>query len=218
MNRVNVLVRFNQLLQYCCSFPHIQYGHPRSHLPSQRLENTFFFISSAFSPLSCNDNNYMTYNWLNSSFFNFQENANQENCRQYSSIIFIYIYIYTPVFKKVFIERDIWIDIYTSVPLHVRPCAFFTCYCPTCEKLGSTINFFVVGFFVPIWHVVLSFFFRKIHAPYDTNFSLRIVQLVKKLASTINSLLVRFFVPICQYKRECTNIVYNSLDLHSFEN
>ena len=41
-----------------------------------------------FFPLSCNDNNYMTYKWPNSSFFNFQENANQENCRQYSSIIF----------------------------------------------------------------------------------------------------------------------------------
>ena len=163
MNRVNVLVRFNQLLQYCCSFPHIQYGHPRSHLPSQRLENIFFFISSAFSPLSCNDNNYMTYNWLNSSFFNFQENANQENCRQYSSIIFIYIYIYIYIhtrFQKGF-HRERYMDryIYTSVPLHVRPCAFFTCYCPTCEKLGSTINFFVVGFFVPMWYVVLSFFF-----------------------------------------------------------
>ena len=48
------------------------------------------------------------------------------------------------------------------------------------------------------------------------HFSLLIVQLVKKLSSTINSLLVRFFVPICQYKRECTNIVCNSLDLHSF--
>ena len=102
---------------------------------------------------------------LNSSLFNFQENVNQENCRQYSSIIFIYIYIYTPVFKKVFIERDIWIDIYTSVPLHVRPCAFFTCCCPTCEKLDSKTNFFVVAFFVPIWHVVLSFFLEKYMRP-----------------------------------------------------
>ena len=110
MNRVNVLVRFNQLLQYCCSFPHIQYGHPRSHLPSQRLENTYFFISSAFSPLSCNDNNYMTYNWLNSSFFNFQENVNQENCRQYSSIIFLYIYIHTR-FQKGF-HRERYMDRY----------------------------------------------------------------------------------------------------------
>ena len=52
------------------------------------LENNFFFHSYAFFPLPCNDNNYMTYKWPNSSFFNFQENANQENCRQYSSIIF----------------------------------------------------------------------------------------------------------------------------------
>ena len=52
MNLVNVLVRFNQLLWYFCSFPHIQYRHPASHLPSQEkkisgFENTFFFISSA---------------------------------------------------------------------------------------------------------------------------------------------------------------------------
>ena len=52
------------------------------------FENTFFFISSTFFPVSCNYNNDMTYKWPNSSFFNFQENANQENCRQYSSIIF----------------------------------------------------------------------------------------------------------------------------------
>ena len=31
----------------------------------------------------------MTYKWPNSSFFNFQENANQENCRQCSCIIFL---------------------------------------------------------------------------------------------------------------------------------
>ena len=42
-----------------------------------------------FFPLSCNDNNYMIYKRPNSSFFNFQENANQENCRQRSCIIFL---------------------------------------------------------------------------------------------------------------------------------
>ena len=48
MNLVNVLVRFNQLLWYFCSFPHIQYRH--SHLPSQKkkiyisaLSKTIFF-------------------------------------------------------------------------------------------------------------------------------------------------------------------------------
>ena len=39
--------------------------------------------------LSCNYNNYMTYNWPNSAFFNFQKNVNQENCRQYSCILFL---------------------------------------------------------------------------------------------------------------------------------
>ena len=42
-----------------------------------------------FFPLSCNDNNYMTYKWPNSSFFNFQDSAKQENCRQCSCIIFL---------------------------------------------------------------------------------------------------------------------------------
>ena len=103
MNLVNVLVRFNQLLWYFCSFPHIQYRHPPSHLPSQKkkisgFENAFFFhfISALLSKwkslmifsLSCDYNNDMTYNWPNSAFFNFQKNANQENCRQCWCIIF----------------------------------------------------------------------------------------------------------------------------------
>ena len=49
MNLVNVLVRFNQLLWYFCSFPHIQYRHPPSHLPppkkkkNQRFRKHFLF-------------------------------------------------------------------------------------------------------------------------------------------------------------------------------
>ena len=47
INLVNVLVRFNQLLHlykwYCCSFPHVQYGHPPSHLPSQLFRKHIFF-------------------------------------------------------------------------------------------------------------------------------------------------------------------------------
>ena len=39
MNLVNVLIRFNQLLWYFCSFPHIQYRHPPSHLPSQKKKS-----------------------------------------------------------------------------------------------------------------------------------------------------------------------------------
>ena len=102
MNLVNVLVRFNQLLWYFCSFPHIQYRHPPSHFPSQEKKNQgfrkhflfhFIFVvvkwkSLMIFSLSCNYNNYMTYKWPNSAFFNFQKNANQENCRQYSCILF----------------------------------------------------------------------------------------------------------------------------------
>ena len=94
-------------------------------------------------------------------------------------------YIYTRFQKGFHVERYIDRYIYTFVFLHVRPCAFFTCYCPTCEKLGSTINFFVVGFFVPIWHVVLSFFFfRKIHAPCNTNLQWRIIWLILGMRKT----------------------------------
>ena len=82
MNQVNVLVRFNQLLWYFRSFPHIQYRHPPSPLPSQKkkisgFENNFFFISST-----------LLY-WPNSAFFNFQKNVNQDHCRQYSCILFL---------------------------------------------------------------------------------------------------------------------------------
>ena len=48
MNLDNVLVRFNKLLWYCCSFSRIQYRghHSPLHLPSQKknsgFQNTFF--------------------------------------------------------------------------------------------------------------------------------------------------------------------------------
>ena len=105
MNPVNVLVRFNKLLWYFCSFPHIQYLHWPSYLPLRKknsgFENTFFFSFhlpcgknenlwwfSSYPVRSCNYNNDMAYNWPNSAFFNFQKNADQENCRQYSCILF----------------------------------------------------------------------------------------------------------------------------------
>ena len=51
------------------------------------------------------------------------------------------------------------------------------------------------------------------------HFSLLIVQLVKKLGSTMNFVFVRFLVLISQKKKkECTNIVCNSLVLHALEN
>ena len=89
------------------------------------FENTILFISSAFFPLSCNDNNYMTYKWPNSSFFNFQENANQENFRQYSCIIFFNWQIGTKNLtkRKIIFEPSFFTSwTITSVNAHGRTC------------------------------------------------------------------------------------------------
>ena len=53
------------------------------------------------------------------------------------------------------------------------------------KKLGSTINFFFVGFFVPIWkeHVVWVFF-RKKHQPCNTNLQWRIIWLILGMRKT----------------------------------
>ena len=78
-----------------------------------------------FFPLSCNDNNYMTYKWPNSSFFNFRENANQENCRQYSCIIFFNWQIGTKnLTKRKFIVEPSFLTGWTmtSVNAHGRTC------------------------------------------------------------------------------------------------
>ena len=59
---------------------------------------------------------------------------------QENKSIFIYISIWKPFWKRVYIhpfsKRFSYRDIYkyTFVFLHMRPCAFFTRYCPTCEK------------------------------------------------------------------------------------
>ena len=107
---------------------------------------------------------------------------------------YIYISIYISLCMKTFLKTGVYIYIYICIYIYTR---------------------FQKGFhrerYIDRYIVLFCCTCARAH------FSLRIVQLVKKLASTINSLLVRFFVPICQYKRECTNIVYNSLDLHSFE-
>ena len=53
--------------------------------------------------------------------------------------------ICTLVFKKVFIQRDIYRQIYTFVFLHVRPCVFSLVIVQLVKKLGSTIFFFSSG-------------------------------------------------------------------------
>ena len=97
------------------------------------------------------------------------------------------IYIYIHPFSKRFSYREIYRQIKTFVFLHVRPCAFFTSYCPTCEKLGSTINFFFVGFFSNLKRTCrfeFFCFFRKKHAPCDTNLQWRIIQLIFGMRKT----------------------------------
>ena len=96
-----------------------------STVTSSFRKHFFFFISSAFFPLSCNDNNYMTYKWPNSSFFNFQENANQENRRQYSCIILFNWQIGTKNLtkKKINVEPSFFTSwTITSVNAHGRTC------------------------------------------------------------------------------------------------
>ena len=71
-------------------------------------------------PLSCNDNNYMTYSWPNSAFLNFQEYAKQENCRQYLCIVN-------------FFSREIRTKKLTKRKFIVEP-SFFTSWTITSEK------------------------------------------------------------------------------------
>ena len=66
--------------------------------------------------------------------------------RKNSSKEYIYIYIYTSVFKKVFIQRQI----YTFVFLHVSCVHFPLVIVQHVKNLGSRINLLFVRFFVPI--------------------------------------------------------------------
>ena len=70
-----------------------------------------------------------------------------------------YIYIYTRFQKGFHTERYIDRYIFLFSCTSARVYFSLVIYCPTCEKVGSKINFSIVGFFVPIWHVVWVFFF-----------------------------------------------------------
>ena len=110
---------FYQLLWYFCSFPRIQYRHPPSHLPSKKKKSA---VLKTFHMRCCNYSNHdMTYNWPNSAFFNFQKNANQVNCRQYSCILFFYWQIGTKNLTK----RELIIEpsFFTSWTILSEKCA-----------------------------------------------------------------------------------------------
>ena len=75
-----------------------------------------------------------------------------------------YIYIYIQPFSKTFSYGEIYRYIY--ILLFSCTCArvhFSLVIVQLVKKLGSTINFVFVGFFVPIWkeHVVLRFYFLE---------------------------------------------------------
>ena len=88
----------------------------------------------------------------------------------------IYIYIYIHPFSKRFSYREIYRQINTFVFLHVRPCAFFICYCQSCEKPRFNDNFFLRR--VLCSNLKRTFrlsFFRKKHPPCNTNLQWRII-------------------------------------------
>ena len=80
--------------------------------------------------------------------------------------VYIYIYIYTRPFSKRFSYREIYRYIDTSVFLHVRPCAFFTRYCPTWQKTRFNDTFFLRRVLCSnLKRACRWVFFRKVHAP-----------------------------------------------------
>ena len=91
MNLVNVLVRFiNCYDSFAPS--HISNMDIHRHIFLLRKKKISGFENAFFFHFICVVVNttiiYMTYNWPNSAFFNFQKNANQVDCRQYSCILF----------------------------------------------------------------------------------------------------------------------------------
>ena len=84
----------------------------------------------------------MTYNWPNSAFFNFQEYANQENCRQFSCILFLFwlnwnkepdeekIYCWTEFFHK--LDNNKW-KMHTGT--HARRQKYISIYISLDENL-----------------------------------------------------------------------------------
>lgn len=87
----------------------------------KKLKSLMFFL------LSCNDNNYMTYCWPNSAFFNFQNLLIKGNCRQYSCILLltnwnkrahvqkgkrIYLSIYLSIWTRCWKQAYVWSRLY----------------------------------------------------------------------------------------------------------
>ena len=106
--------------------------------------------------------------------------------------------IYTHPFSKRFSYRERYIDtLYTFVFLHVRPCAFFTRCCPTCEKTRFNDIFFLLRVLCSnLKRTYRWVFFRKVHAPCNTNLQWRIIWLIKSRHAKNN-----FFLHSVSFRR-----------------
>ena len=121
---VNVLVHFNQLLWYFCSFPQIQYRHPPSHLPSQKKISSFenksrelqtFFVYSLFLLTNWNKepDEERIYRWT--EFFHKLDNKKWEIRTGARATKQNYISIYTSLYMKTFLKTGVYIYIYIYI-------------------------------------------------------------------------------------------------------
>ena len=67
----------------------------------------------------------------------------------------------------------------------MRPCAFFICYCPTCEKTRFNDKFFLLRVLCSnLKRTCRLSFFRKKHPPCSTNLQWRIIWLILGMRKT----------------------------------
>ena len=68
----------------------------------------------------------------------------------------------------------------------MRPCAFFICYCPTCEKPRFNDKFFLRRVLCSnLKRTCRLSFFRKKHPPCNTNLQWRIIWLILGMRKTV---------------------------------
>ena len=103
---------------------------------------------------------------------------------------------YTRFQKGFQIEIYIYKYIYTFVFLRMRPCASFTRYCPTCEKTRFNDKFFLLRVLCyNLKRTCCWVFFRKVHAPCNTNLQWLIIWLIISRHTENNFFLIFCVVP-----------------------
>ena len=87
--------------------------------------------------------------------------------------------------SAIFLSSLSIIHVYSFVFLHVRTCALFICYCPTCEKTRFNDNFFLRRVLCSnLKRTCRLSFFRKKHPPCNTNLQWRITWLILGMRKT----------------------------------